>query len=257
MSNPTGGLMEDAIKRVCRIAGVNVLVTAHYERLREQIQHYIVSDVDESSIAFAIEQTNDDIDRVCMKRFGQIPTTHSARSTYEYMLSGTQFHANMLNYNAFMLHSSAVACDSKAYLFTADSGTGKSTHTGLWLKHFGSERAFIVNDDKPIVRKIDETYYVCGTPWSGKNNIQRNTMVPLQAIAYVVRNPENSIERMEPKDALPLLFEQTVYRVNENLMSLLLDRLDDLLRTVPVYRLRCNISDEAVCVAHGAMSGGI
>ena len=72
-----------------------------------------------------------------------------------------------------LLHSSAVVVDGYAYLFSADSGTGKSTHTGLWKQHFG-DRAYIINDDKPAIRKVDGEWYVFGTPWSGKTDTSVN-----------------------------------------------------------------------------------
>lgn len=73
----------------------------------------------------------------------------------------------MVEHDTFLFHCSAVALDGQAYLFTAPSGTGKSTHTRLWREVFG-ERAVMVNDDKPLIQVREDAIYVCGTPWNGK-----------------------------------------------------------------------------------------
>ena len=81
---------------------------------------------------------------------------------WEYMLTGSDFYTDLIKFNGILLHSSCVVVDGVAYAFSADSGTGKSTHTQLWLKHFG-DRAYILNDDKPAIREIDGKIYACGT----------------------------------------------------------------------------------------------
>ena len=84
----------------------------------------------------------------------------------EYMCTGSMFYSQLLRHNGIMLHSSCVVVDDGAYLFTARSGTGKSTHTNLWLEKFG-DRAYILNDDKPALRLENGTWFAYGTPWSG------------------------------------------------------------------------------------------
>ena len=108
-----------------------------------------------------------------------------------------------------MLHSSAVVVDGYAYLFSADSGVGKSTHTDLWLKLLG-EKAFIVNDDKPAIRNIDGEWFVYGTPWCGKNNTNKNAKIKLGAIVFLERSEDNWIEQEEIKEAIPKFFKQTI-----------------------------------------------
>ncbi len=110
------------------------------------------------------------------------------------------------------LHSSAVVVDGYAYLFSADSGTGKSTHTGLWLEHF-KEKAFIINDDKPVLRLENGQWFVYGTPWSGKTDLNINVKAKLGAIVFLERAKENHITPIEVKEAIPLFFNQTVRRL--------------------------------------------
>ena len=84
-------------------------------------------------------------------------------------------------YDTFLFHGSAVAVDGQTYLFTAKSGTGKSTHSRLWRKLLG-DRAVMVNDDKPLIRVDDDGVTIFGTPYDGKHRLSTNTALPLKAV---------------------------------------------------------------------------
>lgn len=152
-----------------------------------------------------------------------------------------------------ILISSTVVVDGKAYSFSAPCRTGKSTHTSLWLKMLG-DRAYIINDDKAAFRKIDDKFYVFGTPFSGKNDINVNTSVELGGICFVEQSETNLIERLSNDEALSLLISQTVRPSNPDRMILLCDFLDDLLKNIPIYKLKCNISLEAAELSYKTMS---
>ena len=153
-----------------------------------------------------------------------------------------------------MLHASCVVVDDKAYLFTAPSGTGKSTHTKLWLKQFG-DRAFILNDDKPALRFEDGVWYAYGTPWSGKHNISRNARVPVAGIAAVTRSKINEIRPFGGVEAIGFLMSQAVRPKTGQYRVLVLEILDKLMSHVPIWMLKCNMEPEAVTVSYKAMSG--
>ncbi len=172
----------------------------------------------------------------------------------EYISTGFEFYRHLLQFDGMMLHSSAVVVDGKAYLFTADSGTGKSTHANLWLRLFG-DRAYILNDDKPALRRIDGRWYAYGTPWSGKHDISENVGVPVAGIAMVNRADENAIEPCRGKDAIPRLFKQLNRPRAAECRVQLLHLLDKLLQEVPVWQLYCNMDQQAAQVAYTAMSG--
>ena len=120
-------------------------------------------------------------------------------------------------------------------MFSADSGTGKSTHTGLGKKVF--KGAFIVNDDKPIIRLIDGVFYVCGTPFSGSTPLNENVMVPLQSICFIERAEENSIDLM--KDTTNVIYKflsQTIRHVGNEKSEILLTLLDKLLKEQDLWQ---------------------
>ena len=153
-----------------------------------------------------------------------------------------------------IFHSSAIAVDGKAYLFTAPSGTGKSTHAQLWREMLG-ERAVMINDDKPIIRFIDGDFYVYGTPWNGKHHLDTNARAKIAAICEIRQGRENKIRRISPQEMLTVVFNQTIRPTELDKMNNLLSILDKLLTTVPLYRLECNISREAAETSYSAMAG--
>lgn len=170
----------------------------------------------------------------------------------EYMLAGADFYNALLEHDGLLLHASAVVLNDEAYMFSAPSGTGKSTHTQQWLKAF--ENAEILNDDKPAIRCLDGRIYAYGTPFSGKHDISRNIRTDLKGIAFVERANENSIERITDNgESLRRILEQTIRPNDAARMSLLLGYLDALITKVPIYILRCNISTEAAKTAYEEM----
>lgn len=172
----------------------------------------------------------------------------------EYLGTGTLFYRYLLKFNGLGLHSSCVVVDDRAYLFSAYSGTGKSTHTNLWLKQFG-DRAYILNDDKPALRLENGVWYAYGTPWSGKHDISVNVGVPVAGIACIERGITNHIERFSGVEAIQAVLKQLSrprwmeYRVK------LLELMDSLISNVPVWKLKCNMDPSAVIVSYEAMSG--
>lgn len=177
-----------------------------------------------------------------------------SRDEVAYLATGSVFHRKLTAFAGLMLHSSAIEMDGRAYLFSADSGTGKSTHTGLWKQVFGDKVTYI-NDDKPIIRKIDGRFTVFGTPWSGKTDLNTNISAPLAAIIFIERGETNSIEPIDIKAepvAIPML-EQTPRPKRSDLLEAMLKTADELLTTTPIFRLRCNISEDAVYTSYNAL----
>lgn len=170
----------------------------------------------------------------------------------EYMATGSSFYRQLLDYDGMMLHSSAVVVDGQAYLFTADSGTGKSTHTRLWLEKFG-DRAFILNDDKPALRLEADGWYAYGTPWSGKHDISVDTRAPVAGIAILERGEVNSIEPFGGIAAIRAILMQANRPRDKAYREKLLELLDKLITQVPIWKLRCNMDLEAAEVSYRAM----
>lgn len=169
----------------------------------------------------------------------------------EYMGTGALFARELLKYGGVYLHASAVVLDGNAYLFSANSGVGKSTHAAKWRRLFG---ATCLNDDKPVLRKVDGRWFAYGTPWSGKHDLSSPEGAPLKAIAFVKRGEENSIKPMETKEAIGYFMSQSLWRLeNSESVDVQLALLENILQNIPIWELICRDDDEAAYVAHNAM----
>ncbi len=149
----------------------------------------------------------------------------------------------LINDDIILFHCSCLEMDGKAILFTAPSGTGKSTHSRLWRERFGS-RVVMVNDDKPLI-KISDRIVAYGTPYGGKDALQTNTSALVSAIVILHQAKENLIRRLEPNEAFPQLFAQTYRCSSVEAMTKTLPLVGKLSH-LPVYSLGCTISQEAV-----------
>lgn len=232
-----------------KIADLGVEIKFFGKTLKTRSTPYICEDVD--SIDIKIHMTDEKLqtlkDKYPKLGFDEL----------EYIATGFIFSNALLDFKGFCLHSSAVSLDNRAVLFSAPCGTGKSTHTKLWTEYFGKERAVIINDDKPAIRLIDDVFYVYGTPWSGKDNIHTNIKVPLQAIVFIEQSEENHVEVLKSGEAFKLLMSQSLrpFSSNNDGMGNLLDVLDSVLNKIPIYRLGCNISMDAVELIYNAVNG--
>ena len=230
------------MKQYYRIADLNIIMDT-FGRTAKQAEKYICEPFDQPDL---IIQSN--VGKV-KKKFPFL-----SDEDCEYKSTSFRFKVNLINYNGIVLHSSAVVVDGKAYLFTADPGTGKSTHTTRWLQLFG-ERAFVLNDDKPALRLVDGVWYAYGTPWSGKDDISVNTCVPLAGIAALERGERNEISRFDGFAAIHALFKQLVPPMDTEYRTKVLDHMDKLISMVPIWKLKCNMDPEAAIVSYEAMSG--
>lgn len=152
-----------------------------------------------------------------------------------------------------LMHGAVVAVDGQAYLFTAKSGTGKTTHTRLWMQQFG-DRAVMVNGDKPLLHVTNTGVTVYGTPWDGKEHLSRNIACPLKAVCILTRSETNHIERISPKEALTMLCQQSYRPAQPAALRKTLALVDLLSSSVPLYKLGCNMEPEAALVAYHGMN---
>ena len=154
-----------------------------------------------------------------------------------------------------LFHCSALAVDGEGVLFTAPSGTGKSTHARLWRGIFG-KRAVVVNDDKPLIRITENRVVVNGTPFCGKHGLENNISAQVKYIFVLSQSEKNSVRRLSAAEALPALLKQTYLpRENAEKMKKTIEMAKKLTACTEIFALCCNISDEAVLTAYNAMKG--
>lgn len=230
---------------IYNIAGLRVKMTPLFERVQNNAAPYLTAP---GEADFDLTAPPDEIKRVAALNGSD------DLELCEYMLLGQRFYKHLVSFNGMMVHASCVAVDGKAYLFSANPGTGKSTHVGLWQQLFGG-RAAVINDDKPAVRAIDGKFYAYGTPFCGKDDINTNVGAPIAGICFIERGSDNAISSITAAEALPLLLAQThMPRYIEN-VDKLLNIVEQLVTAVPIYKLSCNMSVDAARVSYEAMSG--
>lgn len=162
-----------------------------------------------------------------------------------------QFAEFLLDRDILLVHGSTVAVDGKAYLFTARSGTGKSTHTRLWREVFGS-RAVMVNDDKPFLELRPAGVMAHGSPWSGKHGLDSNISVPLQGICLLERGPENILRPAKPEELKELL---KGFRPRTAPQAARYEQLlAELTAKIALWHMDCNKAPEAAEIAYRTMS---
>ncbi len=234
-----------------RVADIDFKLEYEYPTMLKQAADYIVEEGTEGyKPLFGIF-----LNKSALKEF-QAENPHLTINDCEYLLTGAAFYEKLIEFKGVLLHSSAVVVDGYAYLFSAFSGVGKSTHTGLWLDYFG-DKAYILNDDKPALRMTGGRVYAYGTPWSGKTDLNRNLKVPVAGICFIERSEENHIRRAETFEAFGKFFEQTLRPEDEEKTDMFMETINDIFCNLPIYIMGCNISPQAVETSYNEMRKGI
>ncbi len=238
------------------LADVTIGVTANYDSTREFCKDYIV----ETSPDFSVTVTDRDIaferdKSIREAEVENLPVPDFTEAYLETIALYRKIADTLIHYDTILFHGSVVAVDGQAYLFTATSGTGKSTHTRIWRKVF-KERAFMVNDDKPLLRVTDSGVRVCGTPWDGKHRLSTNIIVPLKGICILERGETNEIHPIHAEEALPMLLQQCHRPASADGLFSVLGVMERLMKCMKFYRLRCTISPNAARTAFDMMSKG-
>ena len=157
---------------------------------------------------------------------------------------GEVFKYAVIKQKGFVVHSSSLSYKNNGILFSAPSGTGKSTHTGLWEKVYKDD-VKIINDDMPAIRNIDGVWHLCGTPWSGKSEKNANICVPLKAFVFLERGEKNELIKIPANRGAFMILNQTLLPVYRELMNEMTDSVSQALSEIPCYILKCTISEEA------------
>lgn len=153
---------------------------------------------------------------------------------------------NAARHHTLLMHASVIASDNKGYLFLGKSGTGKSTHTSLWLKHF--PECHLLNDDNPVVH-VDITgkqVIVFGSPWSGKTPCYRNESMPVGAFVRLEQAPQNEIKKEGTVRAFAALLPScSCLKQDKEIYGEIVSTITDLASLAPTFHLKCLPNQEA------------
>lgn len=173
----------------------------------------------------------------------------------EYLISRLNIQGILLSKEVMILHSSFIIHNNESILFTAPSGTGKSTQASLWEKYKGAE---IINGDRSAIGTRNGEYFAYGLPFCGSSNICKNKEAPLKAIVVLKQAKENSVRRLSKIEAFKILLGQVaINRWNKKDMELAMTLIEELIEKVPVVMLSCRPDKEATDVLNDYLNNEI
>ena len=210
---------------------------------------YLYSIHDIHDVLCSRMQSNADFSECCVSLYGKTWVQRNYGLNNALMMAyafASACSATML------MHASVIRQGGKGYLMTAPSGTGKSTHSRLWLNHIPDTE--LLNDDNPVIRVFDSKALVYGTPWSGKTPCYKNMQVPLKAVVRLSQAPYNKIARLAPLQAFASLMPAcSCKRWDNEAMSLLHKSVEKTITMVPCYHLECLPDEAAAMVCYNAV----
>ena len=230
---------------IYRIADLDIGIETKFEFTKEYLKDYLT---DTGNCDFEVIVTDD------MIAFEKSIVVETLEEPYFEITAILRQICKVIleQYNGFFLHCSCFEFEGNAYVITARSGTGKSTHTRLLREYLG-ERITMINDDKPIVRFMDNKFYIYGTPWNGKHSISNNIKAPIKAVFYLNRSKENKVVKCDTVSSITKIISQTVLPDNKACMNILLDMLEKLVTTTSVYDLYCDMSQQAAMTTYNTI----
>ena len=214
----------------------------------DHIQYIAKDYISDEAPLFTVSVSDGDIEKE-----REISGTDYPKGYYESVIAYRKIAERLPEFDAFLFHGCVIELNKKAYIITANSGVGKTTHTKLWLSEFPSE-ATILNGDKPTVRIIDGTAYACGTPWQGKEDYGKNEIVPISGIAFLTRAEKNRASEITPSEAVTRFMSQ-IYLPKKSRINLAktMRLADAVIRDVRLVSLECNMEPEAAHVCRRAL----
>lgn len=232
--------------KIYKFADIPVGVTARGKYFEQNCEDYLA---EEEIPQFEISVTLEDLE------YEQKHAENNAvlpQFYLEFIALYRQFCEKVLDYGVVLCHGSVIEYNGHAYMFTAPSGTGKSTHARMWREHFG-EDVIMINDDKPLLKFKEDGVYAYGTPWDGKHHLSTNRCAKLAGICFLHQSEENNIDKIGAEKSVELLMNQIYRPRNSEGLLKTLDYVDRLIKEIPMYSMGCTISEDAAEVAYNAM----
>lgn len=244
------------VKFTFNIAETAIGVTCLHESTKDYCSDYLTDA--EPDIEITVTQEDIDCERTRAEETTEIPREKLVTYDDDYfepLSLYRQIAEAMFDRDTILFHGSAIAVDGQTFLFTAPSGTGKSTHGELWrrvLPEMG-HKVVTVNDDKPLIIIREDGVRICGTPWNGKHNLGENIILPLKAICSLSRAEETHVEKVSFEEMLPVLFKQTYRSSSPQKIAKTMQLLNTLSKHVDFYKLGCNMKRSAARIAYNGM----
>lgn len=222
---------------VVRLAEFNIGIDCIYEYTRNMCAEYIT----DSAADFTVSVTDADIDR-------EDDGGGFARGYLESLAVYRKIAEKLLERDGFLMHGVVAEANGEGIAFLARSGTGKTTHAAFWQECFG-DRFTVINGDKPLIRIKDGMVYAYGTPWAGKEGLNKNARTHLRKICFIERADTDCLTKPDTRDVLTRLCAQ-IYMPADGAQKLKTFELIDLLmRGCEFFVIHCTKNPEAAQVA--------
>lgn len=232
---------------VFRFADVNFKINFRDARVASRLKDYYVEAEPDCEISVPDDLYDEMFDTYGFKH-----------PLYTEFLSLSQVISNTLlkSYDGFLFHSSAIAYKGNGILFSAVSGTGKSTHAGFWKALFGDDVQY-VNDDKPFIREVGGEFFVYGNPWDGKANLSNNIKAPVKVICFIERGAETKVEPISVANAVVSFYNQSFLIVDAELQDKFLSLIDRLFAKVKIVKLILPLDERSPLAVLDALKGDL
>ncbi len=231
-----------------KLAGIPIGIENRYDFIAQQCVEYMCTDQPLFTVSVSEEELDQELKNTD-------PSLCTNRGYGESVCTYRKICHRLPQYDIFLFHCAAIEYGGKAYLFSAPSKTGKSTHIKLW-RTFLKDRVSIINGDKPLIKQEEDgRYTVCSSPWAGKEGWQRNCSYPLAGICFLGQAPENSLVPLSRTESAQRALRQVLYPRDAFLLQKTLSLVDGVLKNTPVFELHCTISREAAALSFAALTG--
>ncbi len=247
------------MRNSCQIEICNKIIRVDYYNpgFKDYVKDYIYSGTKQDDITICV--TPDMIkeekqrERTSAELEGR-PVGHFDDGDYECSGVCRMLAEKLLPYSTLLMHGAAVSFQGEGVIFTAKSGTGKTTHISRWKDAF-PDQVTVINGDKPFVEVTGDKVMVYGSPWCGKEGENTNRTVQLKAICIIEQAESNSIEIISFEEAFPMLFQQTYRPKQKEELMKVLKLIKIMGEQLTFYRLKCRPNVEAARIAKEKIYG--
>ena len=238
--------MSEIFEFCIAVANVPIKIKALSPDMRNYCRQYQIPD--DSKVQMEIEVVEDDLklEAEYLRKMHAPDYKFDAR-ILEFDAIHRKIADAILDYDVLLFHASAISVDSKAILFSAPSGTGKSTHTRFWKELYG-ERVEIINDDKPLIRCEESGVKVYGSPWNGKDRLSSLNSADFETLCFLNRGMTNVVERVSQQEIMREVFSQVHIPEDKSKLKKVLFLLNRILKEAKLYRISCTNSIESAKV---------
>jgi len=228
-------------------------------KITDDLPHFDIYEKEKDNIFLFKYETEEVFAVLVIHNSGKAADFYIRAQTKPY---NVMFHLNMalmIQYtyssagsSALLIHSSVIEHDGMANMFLGESGTGKSTHSRLWLEHISGTS--LLNDDNPVLKMVDGTPYVYGTPWSGKTPCYINKKLPVRTLVSLKQAPYNKASRLSGVDAfVSILTSASAIRWDDRIDEDITDTASSIADVTPCWRLECLPDEDAALTCMNAI----